>query len=64
MHFFLDELQAQMEVDRLDTLKASRMKELVVKRRLELEDICRCAHMEPDANTTEEKLIAMVDSGE
>ncbi|KAH9574264.1 hypothetical protein CY35_01G047700 [Sphagnum magellanicum] len=55
--------QAQMEVDRLDTLKASRMKELVVKRRLELEDICRCAHMEPDANTTEEKLIAMVDSG-
>ncbi|CAM6071287.1 unnamed protein product [Sphagnum tenellum] len=55
--------QAQMEVDRLDTLKASRMKELVVKRRLELEDICRCAHIEPDANTTEEKLIAMVDSG-
>jgi protein regulator of cytokinesis 1 len=53
-----------MEVDRLDTLKASRMKELVVKRRLELEDICRCAHIEPDANTTEEKLIAMVDSGE
>ncbi|CAK9220934.1 unnamed protein product [Sphagnum troendelagicum] len=34
--------QAQMEVDRLDTLKASRMKEFVVKRRLELEDICRC----------------------
>ncbi|CAK9229358.1 unnamed protein product [Sphagnum troendelagicum] len=34
--------QAQMEVDRLDTLKASRMKELAVKRRLELEDICRC----------------------
>ncbi|CAK9861411.1 unnamed protein product [Sphagnum jensenii] len=53
--------QAQMEVDRLDTLKASRMKELVVKRRLELEDICRCAHIEPDANTTEEKLIALVE---
>ncbi|CAK9882231.1 unnamed protein product [Sphagnum jensenii] len=53
--------QAQMEVDRLDTLKASRMKELVVKRRLELEDICRCAHIEPDANTTEEKLIALME---
>ncbi|KAH8958725.1 hypothetical protein BDL97_06G041200 [Sphagnum fallax] len=53
--------QAQMEVDRLDTLKASGMKELVVKRRLELEDICRCAHIEPDANTTEEKLIALME---
>ncbi len=41
MHFVLDELQAQVEVDRLDTLKASRLKELVVKRRLELEDICK-----------------------
>ncbi len=50
-----------MEVDRLDTVKASRMKELVVKRRLELEDICRCAHIKPDANTTEEKLIALVE---
>ncbi|CAM6071113.1 unnamed protein product [Sphagnum tenellum] len=53
--------QAQMQVDRLDTLKASKMKELVVKRRLELEDICRCAHIEPDANTTKEKLIALVE---
>ncbi len=61
MHFVLDELQVQMEVDRLDTLKASRMKELVVKRRLELEDICRCAHIERDANTTEEKLVALVE---
>ncbi len=50
-----------MEVDRLDTLEASRPKELVVKRRLELEDICRCAHIEPDANTTEEKLIALME---
>jgi protein regulator of cytokinesis 1 len=61
MHFVLDELQTQMEVDRFDTLKASGMKELMVKRRLELEDICRCAHIEPDANTTEEKLIALVE---
>ncbi len=73
MCFFFDQghlkhklswLQAEIEVARLDTLKASRMKELVVKRRMELEDICRCAHVEPDASTTEEKLIAMVDSGE
>jgi protein regulator of cytokinesis 1 len=57
-------MQAEIEVARLDTLKASRMKELVVKRRMELEDICRCSHVEPDASTTEEKLIAMVDLGE
>jgi hypothetical protein len=31
MHFVLDELQAQMEVGKLDTLKASKMKKLVVK---------------------------------
>lgn len=40
--------QVELEVERLDTLKASRMKELVVKRRMELEEICRCAHIEPD----------------
>jgi hypothetical protein len=45
MHFILDELQAQMEVDRLDTLKASSLKELVVKRRLELEEHMQmCTH--------------------
>ncbi|CAM6070002.1 unnamed protein product [Sphagnum tenellum] len=55
--------QVELEVERLDTLKASRMKELVVKRRMELEEICRCAHIEPDPSTMEEKLIAMMDSG-
>jgi protein regulator of cytokinesis 1 len=60
----LDEFQVELEVERLDTLKASRMKELVVKRRMELEEICRCAHIEPDASTMEEKLIAMMDSGQ
>jgi protein regulator of cytokinesis 1 len=58
----LDEFQVELEVERLDTLKASRMKELVV--RMELEEICRCAHIEPDASTMEEKLIAMMDSGQ
>jgi hypothetical protein len=41
-----------MEVGKLDTLIASRMKELVVKWRLELEDIFKCAHIKLDANTT------------
>lgn len=56
-------LQAEVEVERLDVLKASKMKELVVKKRMELEDVCRNAHLEPDVNTTEDKLCALIDSG-
>jgi hypothetical protein len=40
------------------------MKELVVKRRMELEEICICAHIELDASTMEEKFIAMMDLGQ
>jgi len=56
--------QVEVEVARLDSLKASKMKEIVLKRRMELEEICRFAHIEPDANTMEGKLIALIDSGE
>lgn len=55
--------QAESEVERLKKLKASRMKELVRKRRLELEDICKRAHMEPDISTEPEKTNALIDSG-
>ncbi|XVE91852.1 hypothetical protein REPUB_Repub01dG0047100 [Reevesia pubescens] len=55
--------QASAEVERLTKLKASRMKELVLKRRSELEDICRMTHIEPDASTAVEKSNAMIDSG-
>jgi protein regulator of cytokinesis 1 len=51
------------EVERLTRLKAGRMKELVLKRRLELENICRSMHVEPDASTVPEKSIALIDSG-
>ncbi|XVF02983.1 hypothetical protein REPUB_Repub04eG0221300 [Reevesia pubescens] len=51
------------EVERLTKLKASRMKELVMKRRSELEDICRMTHIEPDASTAVEKSNALIDSG-
>ncbi len=44
-------------------LKAGRMKELVLKRRLELESICRSMHVEPDTSTVPEKSIALIDSG-
>ncbi|KAM7487820.1 hypothetical protein LguiB_025304 [Lonicera macranthoides] len=55
--------QASSEVERLTKLKASRMKELVMKKRSELEDLCRKIHIEPDPSTVAEKSIAMIDSG-
>lgn len=55
--------KAEEEVERLTRLKAGRMKELVLKRRLELENICRSMHVEPDASTLPEKSIALIDSG-
>ncbi|XP_042482330.1 65-kDa microtubule-associated protein 6-like isoform X2 [Macadamia integrifolia] len=55
--------QAAAEVKRLTKLKASRMKELVMKKRSELEAICRRAHIEPDKSTAAEKANALIDSG-
>ncbi|RCV41178.1 hypothetical protein SETIT_9G114600v2 [Setaria italica] len=55
--------KTEEEVERLTRLKAGRMKELVLKRRLELENICRNMHVEPDASTVPEKSIALIDSG-
>ncbi|KAF0910321.1 hypothetical protein E2562_001501 [Oryza meyeriana var. granulata] len=55
--------KTEEEVERLTRLKAGRMKELVLKRRLELENICRSMHVEPDTSTVPEKSIALIDSG-
>lgn len=55
--------QAEVEVDRLDQLKASRMKELVMKKQEELDEIYRRAHMDPDPYTAHEKIMAIIDSG-
>jgi hypothetical protein len=52
-----------MEILKLEKLKASKMKELVLKKRLVLEDVCRQAHMEPDPSTTSDKTNALIDSG-
>lgn len=54
--------QITAEVERLTTLKASRMKELVMKRRQELEDICCRTHVQPDPSTAADKANAMIDS--
>lgn len=39
------------------------MKEIVLKRRLELEEICKTAHIDPDISTAPDKAIALIDSG-
>ncbi|XP_009798327.1 65-kDa microtubule-associated protein 6 [Nicotiana tabacum] len=55
--------QVSAEVERLNKLKASRMKELVMKRRAELEDLCYKTHIQPDQSTAADKSSAMIDSG-
>lgn len=50
-------------MERLTKLKASRMKELVMKKRSELEEICKMTHIEPDTSTAAEKSNALIDSG-
>ncbi|WVZ65153.1 hypothetical protein U9M48_014563 [Paspalum notatum var. saurae] len=53
----------EAEVGRLTKLKTSRLKEIVMKRRTELEEICQNAHIEPDVSTAPEQTDALIDSG-
>ncbi|XP_055823481.1 65-kDa microtubule-associated protein 1-like [Solanum dulcamara] len=55
--------QAEVEVERLDQLKASKMKEISFKRQAELEDIYARAHIEIDTEAAREKIMALIDSG-
>ncbi|MCO5573191.1 hypothetical protein L7F22_026958 [Adiantum nelumboides] len=51
------------EVERLENLKASKMKELVLKKRTDLEEICRKAHIIPEGHVTLDSTIASMESG-
>ncbi|KAL5728003.1 hypothetical protein ACHQM5_001133 [Ranunculus cassubicifolius] len=51
------------EVSRLEELKSSKMKELVFKKRSELEDICRRTHMVAEADRAMEYAIEAIESG-
>ncbi|KAG8502796.1 hypothetical protein CXB51_000550 [Gossypium anomalum] len=55
--------QAEVEVERLDQLKASRMKEIAFKKQVELEEIFARAHIEIDPEGAREKIMALIDSG-
>ena len=52
----------QSEVHRLDKLKVTKMKELVLKKQRELETICSDAHMEI-TSASHEKMMAVIESG-
>ncbi|KAB2020115.1 hypothetical protein ES319_D07G045400v1 [Gossypium barbadense] len=53
----------EAEVSRLEELKSSKMKELVLKKRLELEEICRKTHLVPDSQSAVEDAIEAIESG-
>ena len=56
-------MQVEAEVFRLDELKASKMKELVLKKRTELEEICRKTHLIPESDSAVEVAIEAIESG-
>ncbi|XP_078439067.1 microtubule-associated proteins 65-1 [Wolffia australiana] len=55
--------QAQMEVERLDQLKTSRMKEIAFKKQAELEEIYGRAHIEVDSVEAQERIMSMINAG-
>ncbi|XP_038685646.1 65-kDa microtubule-associated protein 1-like isoform X2 [Tripterygium wilfordii] len=54
--------QAEVEVERFDQLKASRMKEIAFKRQGELEEIFAHAHIEIDPEAARETIMELIDS--
>lgn len=56
--------QAEAEVERLDQLKASKMKELFLKKQIELEDICHKTHMEIPSRSEMDNIMNLINSGE
>jgi protein regulator of cytokinesis 1 len=55
--------QAEVEVDRLDQLKSSRMKEIAFKKQSELEEIYARAHIEIKPEVVRERIMSLIDAG-
>ncbi|KAL0380076.1 UNVERIFIED_CONTAM: microtubule-associated protein 5 [Sesamum angustifolium] len=55
--------QAEVEVERLNVLKASKMKELIFKRQSELEEIYEGVHMDVDSDKARQILSTLIESG-
>ena len=56
-------MQVEVEVARLEALKSSKMKELVLKKRTELEEICRKTHLIPEIDNAVESAVEAIESG-
>ena len=56
-------MQVEAEVARLEALKSSKMKELVLKKRTELEEICRKTHLIPEIDNAVESAVDAIESG-
>ncbi|KAJ6828931.1 65-kDa microtubule-associated protein 1-like isoform X1 [Iris pallida] len=56
--------QAEVEVERLDELKFSKMKEIALKKQGELEQIYAGVHIEIDSVAAQEKIMALIDCGD
>lgn len=56
-------LKVEAEVSRLEEFKSSKMKELVFKKRSELEDICRKTHLLPESDSSMEMAMEAIESG-
>ncbi|KAL0429468.1 UNVERIFIED_CONTAM: microtubule-associated protein 5 [Sesamum radiatum] len=56
-------LKAEVEVERLNVLKASKMKELIFKRQSELEEIYEGVHMDVDSDKARQILSTLIQSG-
>ncbi|XP_021762347.1 65-kDa microtubule-associated protein 5-like [Chenopodium quinoa] len=55
--------RTEIEVEQLNTLKASKMRELVLKRQTELEEIYRGVHVDVDSDAARKMLTNLIDSG-
>ncbi|KAF9596246.1 hypothetical protein IFM89_008409 [Coptis chinensis] len=55
--------QTELEVERLNVIKGSKMKELILKKQAELEEIYRGVHMDVDTDMSRQMLINQIDSG-
>ncbi|KAL6646230.1 hypothetical protein ACP70R_017838 [Stipagrostis hirtigluma subsp. patula] len=56
--------KVESEVHRLDQLKASKMKELFLKKRAEVDEICRKSHMDMPYQTEMDNMMHMIMSGD
>ncbi|OEL21426.1 65-kDa microtubule-associated protein 1, partial [Dichanthelium oligosanthes] len=54
--------QAELEVERLDQLKASRMKDIAFKKQIELEDIYARAHIATDSTAARDRIMSIIES--